>query len=112
MLVTTVVVRTVPWELTTSHSQQQQRQQQQVMALISHKYLIIMTIKRDPSELSLRLDGRRAKLLPLLRGQVDLEGGGCFLQDSQRLGNSGQSVTGTAVFSLGPPGVRARPERK
>ena len=110
MLVTTVVVRTVPWELTTSHSQQQQRQQQQVMALISHKYLIIMTIKRDPSELSLRLDGRRAKLLPLRRGQVDLARGGSFLQ--ARLGNSGQSVTGTAVFSLGPPGVRARPGGK
>ena len=74
------------------------------MALISHNYLIIiMTIKRDPSELSLRLDGRREKR----RGQVDLARGGSFLQ--AKICNSGQSVTGTAVFSLGPPGVRARP---
>ena len=72
--------------------------------------ILKLTRQEDRRQLFPRLDGRRAKMLPLRGGQGDLGGGGSFLQE--RLGNSGQSVTGTAVFSLGPPGVRARPGGK
>ena len=59
--------------------------------------ILKLTRQEDRRQLFPRLDGRRAKLLPLLRELVDLARGGSFLQE--RLGNSGQSVTGTAVFS-------------